>query len=204
MRRGIVPALVIVAGLVALVDYLVVNPTVDAIGAYLLSYLIALSAAAGVAGGVEVVTAQVNHLRERRADPVTAVVTLIGFGLALGAGFYPGSAGAADPAMHWIVAALLLPLISSLFALLFFFMLAAVWRGLQVRARETALIVAAAAAMIVLLLPLGGDVGRSLGEAGGWVLDVPVGAVLRGLLIGVAIATAVAAARMLLTPGGEG
>ena len=203
MRRGIVPALVILTGLVALVDYLVVNPTVDAVGGYLLSYLIALSAAAGVAGGVEVVAAQVEHLRERRTDPVAAVVTLVGFVIAFGAGFYPGSSGTADPVMRWVVAALLLPLISSLFALLFFFMLAAVWRGLQVRARETTLIVAAAAATIVLLLPLGGDVGRSLGEAAGWALDVPIGAVLRGLLIGVAVATAVAAARMLLTPGGD-
>ncbi|MFN2484949.1 MAG: hypothetical protein ABR509_08525 [Candidatus Limnocylindria bacterium] len=204
MRRGIVPALVIGAGLVVLVDYLVVNPSVDVVGGYLLSYLIALAAAAGVAGGVEVVAAQVIHLRERRRDPTAAVATLVGFLLAVGAGFYPGSAGASDPAMRWIVAAMLLPLVASLFSLLFFFMLAAVSRGLRLRGRETTVIVAAAAAMLVLLLPLGGDVGRSLASAAGWTLDVPVGAVFRGLLIGVAIATSVAAARTLLTPAGEG
>ena len=56
---------------------------------------------------------------------------------------------------------------------------------------------AAAAVALLLLLPLGGSLGGSLAGAAGWVLAVPVGAVFRGLLLGVAILTAVAAARLL-------
>jgi hypothetical protein len=53
--------------------------------------------------------------------------------------------------------------------------------------------------VIVLLLPLGGTVGDSLAALAGWASAVPIGAVFRGLLIGVAVLTAVHAARILLT-----
>lgn len=191
------------AGVVLLVDYLVANPTVDVVGRVLLDYLVVLAAAAGVAGGVEVAWAQVERLLGRRGDRIAATVTLAGFAAVVVIGFAPGSRGADEPAMRWVVASLLIPLVTTLFSLLFFFMLAAVWRALRLRGRETTVIVAAAAVMAILLLPLGGSVGRSLAAAGGWMLDVPVGAVFTGFLIAVAIATAVAAGRMLLTTGGE-
>ena len=203
MRRALVPGLVLVAGVVLLVAYLVVNPSIDALAAFLLDYLILLAAAAGIAGGVEVAWAQAERLISRRGDRIAAAVTLAGFLAVVAVGFFPGSRGADEPAMRWIVASLLIPLVTALFSLLFFFMLAAVWRGLRLRGRETTVIVGAAALMVLLLLPLGGNVGRSLAAGAGWALDVPVGAIFRGFLIGVAIATAVAAGRMLLTAGAD-
>jgi hypothetical protein len=61
---------------------------------------------------------------------------------------------------------------------------------------------AAAAAVIVLLLPIGGALGDWLAGAAGWAMDVPIGGVFRGLLIGVAIVTAVHATRVLLAVDG--
>lgn len=203
MRRTLLPAVVLPAGFVLLVDYLVVNPTLDAVGGFLLRYLVVLAAAAGVAGGVEVGATQVARLREARGDRLGPAVALAGFAAVVAIGFLPGSEGAGEPAMRWLVASLLIPLAASLFSLLFFFMLAAAWRAARLGGREPTIILAAAAAMVVLLLPIGGDLGGTLAAAAGWMLDVPVGAVLRGLLIGVAIATAVTAARILLTTGGE-
>ena len=67
--------------------------------------------------------------------------------------------------------------------------------------RDAILLVGAAMVTLVLLLPFGGPVGSWLGEAASWALAVPVGAVFRGLLLGVAILTAVFAARTLLGIG---
>jgi hypothetical protein len=61
---------------------------------------------------------------------------------------------------------------------------------------------AAAAVVIVLLLPIGGAAGDWLASAAGWTLAVPIGGAFRGLLIGVAIVTAVQAARVLLAVNG--
>ena len=101
---------------------------------------------------------------------------------------------------------ILLPLsrtnIAALFAMLFVFLLLAARKGLAMRTRQTALMLAAAGVVVVLLLPIGGTLGQSLATLAGWTMDVPIGGVFRGLLIGVATLTAVHAARMLLTVEG--
>ena len=58
-----------------------------------------------------------------------------------------------------------------------------------------------AAVMLVLLLPLGGVAGERMSAAASWALEVPIAAVFRGILLGVAILVAVAAARTMLGVG---
>jgi hypothetical protein len=59
-----------------------------------------------------------------------------------------------------------------------------------------------ACAVLILLLPLGGAPGAFLASLAGWVQGVPVAAVFRGLLVGVAVLGAVTAARILLGSDG--
>ena len=63
------------------------------------------------------------------------------------------------------------------------------------------MLVAAALVVLLLLLPIGGGLGTAMAGAAEWALDVPIGAVLRGILIGVAVLVAVFAARTLLGIG---
>ena len=199
MRRSLPAVLVVVVGLVLLVDYVLINPTLAGLASGLFALIVLLAAAAALAGAATLVLRHWTDLTERRRDPLGSGVLLGSFAIMLLAGFYPGSTGASDPAVRWLVAALLAPLIASLFAMLFVFLLLAARKGLAQRTRQTAVMLGAAAVVIVLLLPIGGAVGQSLAALAGWAIDVPIGAVFRGLLIGVAILTAVYAARILLT-----
>jgi hypothetical protein len=117
------------------------------------------------------------------------------------AGLWPGSAGAGEPAVRWLVAALLIPLAATLFGMLFVATLAAARRAVDLHAREATVMLAGAVVVLLLLLPVGGLLRDPLAGVGGWVLGVPIGAVFRGLLIGTAIAVAVAAARAILGIG---
>jgi hypothetical protein len=119
------------------------------------------------------------------------------------AGLRPGATGAADPAVTWIVGALIVPIGATLFALLFASTLNAMRRSVEHRDRDATILVVAALFVLLLLLPVGGGVGAWLVGAADWVLAVPVGAVLRGILIGVAILAAVLGARTLLGVGGS-
>ena len=202
MRRSLPGATVVVVGLLLLLDYVIINPALATIADLLLELLVLLAAAAALAGGVALVLRHWTELVERRGDRPGSVALLAGFAVILLAGLYPGSSGATDPAVRWIIAALLAPLIAALFALLFLFLLGAAGRGLKIRSRESALMLAAAAVVIVLLLPLGGAAGDWLAGAADWTLAVPIGGAFRGLLIGVAIVTAVHAARVLLAVNG--
>jgi len=82
--------------------------------------------------------------------------------------------------------------------MLFVFLLVAARRGLAIRTRQAVVMLAAALVVVLLLLPIGGSTGAWLAGLAGWAMDVPIGAVFRGLLIGVAVVTAVHAARVLL------
>lgn len=201
MRRATIPALVVAVGLVLLADFLVVNPALADVAGVVVAAVILVAAGAAIAVGISLAVRRGGDLWRRRGDPIGAVAVLAGMAAVLVAGLRPGSAGAADPAVGWIVAALIVPIGATLFGLLFVTTLAAAHRSVRAGGREPALMVAAAIVVLVLLLPLGGPIGDALSDAAGWALAIPIGGVLRGILIGVAITAAVLATRTLLGLG---
>jgi hypothetical protein len=203
MRRSLPTALIVVIGLLLLIDFMVVNPTLAGLASLIILWIVLLAAAAAVTGTLTLAARHISDLQHRRGDRIGSILVLVGIGLMLVAGFYPGSTGAADPAVRWLVGALLAPLIASLFALLFIFLLGAMRRGLRLRAREMSVMLAAAGLVLILLLPLDGSAGTALNAGADWLLAVPIGGVFRGLLLGIAIGTAVMAARLLLAVDGS-
>lgn len=201
MRRPVLAAPVIVVGVLLLADYLVVNASLGEIAGLLIDAVILVGAGAALAGAAALTWRRGRDLVRRRGDPVGAVMVLAGIVAMLVAGLRPGAEGTTDPAVSWLIAALLVPIGATLFGLLFVTTLAAARRSLAVGHRDAVLLVGAATVTLVLLLPLGGEAGTWLGRAAAWTLEVPVGAVFRGLLLGVAVLTAVFAARTLLGIG---
>lgn len=201
MRRPIIAAPVVVVGVLLLADFLVVNESLGEIALLLVDAVILVAAGAALAGVAALAWRRGRDLWQRRGDPVGAIMVLAGMGAMLVAGLRPGAGGSSDPAVAWLIGALLAPIAASLFGLLFVTTLSAARRSLASGRRDAILLVAVALITLVLLLPLGGQVGTALGEAADWALAVPVSAVFRGLLLGVAILTAVFAARTLLGIG---
>ncbi len=201
MRRPVIAALVIVVGVLLLADFLVVNDSLGEIARLLVDAVILVAAGASLAGVAALAWRRGGDLWRRRGDPVGAIMVLAGIGAMLVAGLRPGSEGAADPAVTWLIGALLVPIAATLFGLLFVTTLASARDSLASGQRDALLLVATAMLTLVLLLPFGGPIGTWLGDASAWLLAVPVGAVFRGLLLGVAIMAAVFAARTLLGIG---
>lgn len=198
MRRTILAGIVLVTGLLVLLDMMIVNPSLDAAAGAVNELLVLLAAAAAVGGGATLVAHHARNLVAGDGDSTGSIVLLVGMAAILVAGLRPGSSGSSDPAVLWLVSALLGPIAASIFALLFIFLLGAFRRGFALRVRETSLMAGAAAVVIVLLLPIGGQAGDWLAAAAGWVRDVPLAGVFRGLLIGIGILVAVSAARSLM------
>lgn len=201
MRRSTIPALVIVVGVLLLADLLVVNQSLGELAALVVDAAILVAAGAALAGVASLGMRRAGDVWRRRGDPVAAGVVLGGMGAILVAGLRPGAPGAADPAVGWLVAALMVPIAATLFGLLFVTTLAAARRSVELGGREAIVLAGAALVVLLLLLPLGGDLGTWAAVAAEWALDVPIGAVLRGILIGVAVLAAVFAARTLLGIG---
>lgn len=201
MSRATIPALVVVIGVLLLADLMLVNASLAELAGIAIDAAILVAAGAALAAVAALALRRARDVWRRRGDPVGALLVLVGMSAVLVAGLRPGATGASDPAVGWIVAALLIPIGATLFALLFVTTLAASRRSLATHSREALLLVGAAIVVLVLLLPIGGGIGAWLSEAAGWTLAVPIGAVFRGMLIGVAILAAVFAARTLLGVG---
>jgi hypothetical protein len=201
VRRPTLGALVVVVGVLLLVDLLVVNVSLGELAGLFVDAAILVAAGAALAGVAALAVRRGGDLWRRRGDPVGAALVLLGIGSVLVAGLRPGAEGAADPAVDWLVAALMVPIGATLFGILFISTLAATRRSLATRGRDATVLAAAALVTLVLLLPLAGPLGTWLSSAAGWALAVPIGAVFRGLLLGVAILAALVAARTMLRIG---
>jgi hypothetical protein len=197
----VITALVIVVGLLLLVDFLVVNESLGEISGLVIDAAILVAAGAALAGVAALAWRRGQDLWRRRGDPIGAVLVLAGIAGMLVAGLRPGAEGASDSAVGWLVAALLAPIAATLFGLLFVTTIVAARRSLASGGRDAMLLVGAALVTLILLLPIGGEIGDWLSGAAGWALSVPIAAVFRGLLLGVAILAAVFAARTLLGIG---
>lgn len=201
MRRPFVAALTVVVGLLLLVDFLVVNDSLAELADLVIGAAILVAAGVTLAGVGSLALRRGADLWRRRGDPVGALLVLAGMAAVLVAGLWPGAGGASDPAVGWIVAALLVPIGATLFGLLFVSTLTASRRAIAARRPEAIVLVGVASVTLVLLLPLGGSVGAWLADASSWAIGAPIGAVFRGFLIGVALLAAVVAARTLLGIG---
>jgi hypothetical protein len=179
----------------------VVNASLGELAGLFVDAAILVAAGAALAGVAALAVRRGGDLWRRRGDPVGAALVLLGIGSVLVAGLRPGGEGAADPAVDWLVAALMVPIGATLFGILFVSTLAATRRSLATRGRDATVLAAAALVTLVLLLPLAGPLGTWLSSAAGWTLAVPIGAVFRGLLLGVAILAALVAARTMLGIG---
>lgn len=201
MTRPASTVLVVFVGLLLLADFVIVNQSLASIAALVVDAVILVSAGVALAAVASLAIRRSTDLVRRRGDPIGAAALLAGMAAILVAGLRPGADGAGDPAVQWLTAALLFPIGATLFALLFVSTLAAARRSLAERRRDAALMVAVAALTALLLLPIGGEPGALLAGAADLALAVPIGAVFRGLLIGVAVLTAMFAARTLLGVG---
>lgn len=197
MRRTTTAAVVAVAGLLVLVDLAIANPTLGSLAGWLTQLVVILAATVGVAGALALLLRHLGRLGQGE-DWIGSGALLVGMGLVLVPGLVSPGVGADAPAVRWVVAALLAPLIAAVMALVFPLLLIAARRGLRLRGRETAVMLAGATATLILLLPLGGQLGGWLSSAAAWVQQVPLAAVFRGLLLGVAVMAAMTAARVIL------
>jgi hypothetical protein len=205
VRRPTLAGVIVVVGVLLLADFLVVNASLGELARLVIDAAILVAAGAGLAAVISLVVRRGGDLWRRRGDPVGAGLVIVGAGAMLVAGLRPDSAGAADPAVGWLLRALMIPIAATLFGLLFVTTLAAARRSLDGGAggREASVLVGVAIVSMLLLLPLSGPAGSWMAEVSAWALAVPIGAVFRGLLLGIAIVAATVAARTMLGIGGS-
>ena len=107
--------------------------------------------------------------------------------------------GLSSPLATWMFDSLLAPGQAALFALLIFFLAAAAYRYLRVDRLGGGWMLLGALLILLIQLPLLGNwLPEPLVNGVFWLVDTPLAAVLRGVLIGGGVALLTMALRMLL------
>lgn len=160
-------------------------------------WLILLAGVALLIGAANVAAMHFWRIQTGQRDWVLSLV-LLAVLLAVFVAGVVSPAGANGPLLDWAFTALVAPGQASLFALLVFFMAAAAYRYLRIDRPGGAWMLAGAVLILVAQWPLATQwLPPALVTATVWLLDGPVMAALRGLLLGSGIALLVVGLRLL-------
>jgi len=194
MKRILLSVITLATSAIVLIDFFVDSPIVNQAGALLTEGAVVLAAFAMILGLLNLLAVHTARMRTREPGwPYSAVliVTVVVM-LALGLGG-PGGAPAT-----WAFRYVYSPLKATMFSLLAFFIVTAVYRSFRIKSWETALFVAAGLIVLVGQIPLAERLWQQFPVLKDWVLAVPATAGMRGILLGVALGTILTGLRVLL------
>jgi hypothetical protein len=184
------------AGLFVLAGFFVKDNQIDAIGAYLVRVASIVAAVALLLGLINLVSVHVRKIHGHGRSWGYSIVLLGALFATLSIGFVTG--GPASAWMKRIFNAVLFPLEATVYSLLAFFFVMAIYRAFRVKNFESALFVVFGIIVLLGQMPVGAILWEQLPAIKDWVFDVPALAGMRGILLGVGLGALATGVRVLL------
>ena len=197
MKRAIPMAVASGVGILVLLSYFVEGSfgLKDA-SDLILHWVTILGAFALILGIINILRVHVKRIVSARPGWIYSFVLLTVMLFVIVMGVLPGGGGLMNPFVDWTFTYVFLPLNATIFSLLAFFVASAAYRTFRLRSPEATVMVIAGLIVLVGQVPLGGLL-PGLSQVSGWLLDTPVMAAVRGILLGVALGTITAGLRVL-------
>ena len=166
--------------------------------------LVWYSVVTGVAMLIGVESLLSNHYKRirRRQNVVYSTFIILGFLITFVLGIYSirkyGDAFAPNSPFMFIFNYAEVPLQSTMFALLAFFIASAACRAMKIRTFEASLLLAAAVIVMLGRVPAGAQLWSGMPRLAEWIMEIPNLAAQRGILIGVALGSVGMSLRIIL------
>jgi hypothetical protein len=195
LRRQLIPVgIAIGVGLIVLVGQFISNSTLDAIVGALVAWGALVAAFALLLGIANLALFHSRRILKREAQMPFSILILA---TALVVFLLVVPSGGAGAAGQWVLRYLYQPLEASFLALLVFFIGTAIYRALRVRTWEMALFAISAIVVLIGSAPFTQILSPFIPAAKEWVVNVPMLAGVRGILLGVALGTIATGLRLL-------
>jgi hypothetical protein len=192
-----VPLLVcFISGLFGLVQYFLPHPLVIGMYAEMLDWVQVIFAFTLIVGVLSLFQIHFRKISSREKYWAYSLVTLGGILTMAVAGF----AGGTDrgTVFMWIFDNIQVPMQSTVFAMLAFFVASAAYRGFRLRNLEAGILLATALIIMLGRVPLGEMIGAWVPASAHWILNVPSMAAKRAVLIGIGLGSITTAMRVIL------
>ena len=199
-RIGLLIALASACFVIAARFHLAVAPA--ALASTLYGWALLLGAFALLLGIVNALWFHLLRVQRGQREWLLSLLLLIVFALVFGAGVTPPD-GSAGPLAEWVFDAILAPGQATLYALTGFFLLSAAYHYLRIDRPGGLWILAGALLMLMVQTPFGYQLLPSaLIDLLDWLLNWPVMAAMRGVLLGSALAVMIIGLRLITKSAG--
>jgi hypothetical protein len=100
--------------------------------------------------------------------------------------------------LMWMFTNMQMPMSSTMFALLAFYIASAAYKAFRARSREATVLLVAAVVVMLAQVPFGLKISKDLPDISQWILDVPNNAAKRGILLGIGLGGVATSLKILL------
>ena len=183
------------AGLFMLVQFFVPHPASTAFYETVLEWIQIVWCFALVLGIVSIVRHHTERVRHHRSGGYS-IIALVSMTAMTVAGLIWGR-GEGSP-FDWLFQNVQVPLQSTMFSLLAFFIVSAAYRGFRARSAHATVLLVAGCLVMLGRVPLGEYVHPRIPWLASWVLDFPSMAARRGIYIGIGLGTIATSLRVIL------
>jgi hypothetical protein len=208
MKKTIPLILIFIAGLLGVISFVIPHPSYQVYDEWIRNDLLrVLSAFAVVLALGSLLRVHFDKIRRKRKNWQFSWLLLIAFGASAVIGLFGGVAadgilptaiGSFQFDIQTLYENIVIPLASSMFALLAFFMASAAYRAFRVRSMEATLLLAAAFIVMIGVLPVGYSISKHLPGFVQWILNVPNVAGQRGIVFGIALGVVATSLKIIL------
>jgi hypothetical protein len=208
MKKMIPLTLIFIAGLLGVISFVIPHPSYQVYDEWIRNDLLrVLSAFAVVLALGSLFRVHFDKIKRKRKNWQFSWLLLIAFGVSAVIGLFGGVAaegilptaiGSFRFDIQTLYENIVIPLASSMFALLAFFMASAAYRAFRVRSMEATLLLTAAFIVMIGLLPFGYSISKHLPEFVQWILNVPNVAGQRGIVFGIALGVVATSLKIIL------
>ncbi|MDH4223373.1 MAG: hypothetical protein OEV55_07540 [candidate division Zixibacteria bacterium] len=196
MQRKIPVLVGFVFGLFMLVQFFIPHPFFSRGYQNVLDWMQIIYVFALLVGALSFIIIHLEKISKKQKGWGYNAIAISGLLLMVFFGFYKG--------MHkgspflWIFDNLQVPMQSTMFSLLAFFVASAAYRGFRARNLQATILLLAGLLVIIGRVPLGEMIHSSIPDTATWVLNVPSMAARRGILIGIGLGTIATALRVIV------
>lgn len=197
MKRKFPLFLVFIFGIMAIVPYYIPHTTVQNFDNALRNdFLRVVTAFAIILGLVSLIRVHQDKIKRKRENWPYSYVLIISFVVSGAIGlfggvegelFLPTSIAGLQFDIQTLYLNIIVPLGSTMFALLAFFMASASYRSFRARSLESSLLLTTAFIIMIGVLPIADKISPHLPAFAQWIMDIPNVAAKRGITFGIAL-----------------
>ncbi|MBD3381375.1 MAG: hypothetical protein GF404_04175 [candidate division Zixibacteria bacterium] len=196
MKTRLPIAVCFVFGLFTLFQYFTADPTLESIYKEILDWMQIIFVFTLLVGVVSLAKIHSEKLIKKRTDWPYSILTILGIVVMAFLGFAYGTDWGTP--FLWIFMNIQVPMQSTMFALLAFYVASAAYRGFRFRNREASVLLITALIVMMGRIPLGHMISDIIPGTAEWIIDHPSVAAKRGILIGIGLGSITTALRVIL------